>query len=270
MESSEPSAKRVKMTMYVPPLSSLFYLIYLQLLTDKPNRESFCVPLKIVVGKDKTEFYISKHLICKRSEFFKAACNDQWESGRTNTVTLEEDDPKIFSIFLTWLSTGNVKDAAEFLPFDKEDKDASFLAFDQLVKCFILGNVLGALPFRNKIADFVVLYTRLFLDTHKSIVGAAPDKIQYIWSNTVDGSPLREIVLDNYVAKIGRGHVSAMSSVAGLSDFYCNVAQKAILCLRTTKTPLPSWKKTLCTYHEHPDQLEGYDCAGPGGKLKER
>lgn len=45
------------------------------------------LPLKIVVGEQPAkDFYITKDLICKHSEFFRAACNERWESGRTNTV----------------------------------------------------------------------------------------------------------------------------------------------------------------------------------------
>lgn len=78
-------------------------------------RDSFSVSLKVLVGPEKTEFYIPKGLICGKSKFFKAACNEEWESGKTNTVTLEDDDPKLFSIFLTWVVTGDPSICVEWI-----------------------------------------------------------------------------------------------------------------------------------------------------------
>jgi hypothetical protein len=55
----------------------------------------------LLLGATQEEFFFNKELICKNSDFFKAACNEYWESGQSNTVRLEEEDHRIFSIFLS-------------------------------------------------------------------------------------------------------------------------------------------------------------------------
>lgn len=89
------------------------------------TRETFESSLKVVVGcgNGQKTFYVTKSLICENSEFFKAACNERWESGRTNTITLLDDSPKIFSLFLTWLLTGDIENAEEYEPFPDTSVD---------------------------------------------------------------------------------------------------------------------------------------------------
>jgi hypothetical protein len=70
--------------------------------------KAFSSPLKIIVGKNKQKFYVNKGLICEESKFFRAACKEYWASGTNNLVTLNEDDPGIFAIFLVWLPTGTI------------------------------------------------------------------------------------------------------------------------------------------------------------------
>lgn len=49
-------------------------------------RSDFSEALRVLVGPRKQEFHLPKALLCKESEFLKLACNEAWESGRTNTV----------------------------------------------------------------------------------------------------------------------------------------------------------------------------------------
>jgi hypothetical protein len=113
------------------------------------------------------------------------------------------------------------------------------------------------------IADLIVTYSRRFDKWHKVAAGSTPDHIRYVWSNTVAGSPLRGIIVDNYVAGADAQHMEALSSITGIANFYGEVAKKELNSLKTTKSSQPSWKKSLCSYHEHPDQPEGYSCTEP-------
>ncbi|KAH6711337.1 hypothetical protein BKA61DRAFT_487059, partial [Leptodontidium sp. MPI-SDFR-AT-0119] len=63
--------------------------------------DSFQQQLCVIIGETKTEMFVQKSMVCEQSESFKPVCNPHWESGKTNTITLEEDGPVIFSIFLT-------------------------------------------------------------------------------------------------------------------------------------------------------------------------
>ncbi|KAG9244191.1 hypothetical protein BJ878DRAFT_551036, partial [Calycina marina] len=127
---------------------------------DKPTmltKSSFTGPLlKVVVsnGANTEEFLVSKDLICTESAFFKSACNDNWKSGRTNTVTLADDDVTDFTIFLTWLHTRNLRQSTElnslFGNFNTE------LFIRKLVDCYALGDVLLAERFQNCLMNSLI------------------------------------------------------------------------------------------------------------------
>jgi len=145
-------------------------------------------------------------LICEYSEFFKAACNEHWESGKTNTVILAEDDPIIFSIFLTWLVSGDVNRSADLLPFlnpcqEKATKIFSRKHLMQLVKCYVLGDALQAEQFCNSIMDAIVSRCEQFKKSHNSIPCSTAPVINYIIENTKSKSPLLELLLDTWTSK---------------------------------------------------------------------
>ena len=195
----------------------------------KPNvdaRESFTAePLKVIVGPVKKAFYINKEVICAESEFFKAACKDIWSSGRENIVTLAEDDPEIFGIFLVWLSTRDLGDAQGLLTNcalkspvyenenvgeDKEKERIEQLKerlaevkaqSTQLLQCFVLGDSIQCAKFRNCVMDQLYMLSDAFQSS--SIVGllAGSAKLtRLIFTSTLKGSPLRGFCLDHFLS----------------------------------------------------------------------
>lgn len=66
--------------------------------------------VKVIVGPQKKEFNIYKNLICAASKFFHAALNSNFIEGAEHTVTLPEEDPRMFQLVHTWLHSGRVAD----------------------------------------------------------------------------------------------------------------------------------------------------------------
>lgn len=72
-----------------------------------------------------------------------------------------EEDPIIFSLFLTWLVTGDLTKASEYVRVDRADPseikserhDAQFMQF---LQAYVLGDVLQAEDFCNWVMDFMV------------------------------------------------------------------------------------------------------------------
>ena len=131
-------------------------------------------------GEAKKEFHVRKDMICAKSEFFKAACNPQWESGKINTVNLEEDNETIFGTFLTWVTTRDIEDAVDLVEVS-EDTDNSELRkssmerrYDQLVQCFILGDLLQAAAFQNDAMDTIILLSKDYNDEFTGLLGVRP------------------------------------------------------------------------------------------------
>ncbi|KAH9220682.1 hypothetical protein DL95DRAFT_479405 [Leptodontidium sp. 2 PMI_412] len=138
----------------------------------KISRSSFAAPLKVVVGPNAEEFFINEELICAQSKFFKAVCRERWKSGRSRVIILVEDDPTLFAIFLSWLATGDIESCSEFLevaaPPHSEVKliEQTYAQWEQLRRCYNLGNFLLAPPFKNAAVNLLIETSKSLLMSH--------------------------------------------------------------------------------------------------------
>jgi hypothetical protein len=57
----------------------------------------------ILVGPKDQTFTIHKNPICAASAFFDRSFNGGFAEGTTQTMTLKEENPDIFSFFIDWL-----------------------------------------------------------------------------------------------------------------------------------------------------------------------
>jgi hypothetical protein len=215
----------------------------------------------LILGPDEQEFYISKDLICSQSDFFAAACNEQWESGRTNIIRLEEDNPDAFAPFLIWLSTGTVEDSAELTDAadldKKQDSGALTNEFLRLAECFVLGDALQAQEFCNHIIDVLIgkckISTKMLCSDDKAV--------EYVWTHTPKSSTLRRLILDNFATDIILDFEAIAKPSAAAQEFYYELSKVAIMAWRTKTTLVDVWEKDPCVYHKHADQPEGYSCS---------
>jgi len=54
-------------------------------------------PITVLVGPDRTPFYVHQGLLKSASGFFKGALGHSFEENTKATVSLPEDDPNIFA-----------------------------------------------------------------------------------------------------------------------------------------------------------------------------
>ncbi|EPE24677.1 hypothetical protein GLAREA_08530 [Glarea lozoyensis ATCC 20868] len=258
------------LSMSVPPALKL----------GKLSFASFGFPLKIKVGKKKQEFYVSKELICCHSDFFKTACKKEWKSGRDNVVCLEEDDPKIFALFLAWLTTGSIKASNNIFPTPKLDgisvddhvrtadnenrihdiiMNDNSSRFYQLLECYFLGDCLQSEAFQNHIIDeiLVIIRYRDHIRYHYPKLNAIClctgfRAIQTFYAKTTAKSPLRRLLLEyhlhmkveltsEYMAKFIKG---------GLQDYVFEMFAIAKKFYGTSFSTAP-WDRYPCYYHSH-------------------
>lgn len=94
-------------------------------------------------------------------------------------VTLPEDDPVLFKIFITWLYARRLR---VNLP-DGRDTPCQALT---LVQLFVFGDVRGIPALRNDVIDAFVKERHT---VHKEV-------IPYLYENTPESSPLRKLFVD--------------------------------------------------------------------------
>ena len=243
---------------------------YVNLYSDKEaansaSSETFLDLVEIIVGSTKTRFLAHTAAICAKSDFFKAACNERWESGRTRTVTLEDYDVGHFTIFMCWLVTGELNKASSYVEVESNDETKMKTSLEkqwkQLAACRILGDFLQASDFKNSVMDSLQKNQRIYDENCSMIGGSGFDDILLVWANTVTGSPLRRILLDKFAgfSKLLLSP-SNLKPCQALVDFYYDLASLMIKNRKTQSWQPNPWNQNPCIYYEHPGKPSDYSC----------
>jgi hypothetical protein len=213
-------------------------------------------------------------LICSKSEFFKIACKPEWECGKTDTVTLDDDDPTIFGIFLTWLKA-SAKGVPNLLHIVDKPLDNTVTSryltqhlYENLVRCFILGDLLQAPAFQNAIMDCVIILAKDYSIHFKQLLSSRPEDIDEIYDHTLKGSPLRKFILDGIVSRMDPDQFiktipdDLLYSNQEFIKELLHASLSTIHAMEINRGVVQSpWEKDRCHYHIHPDKPAGYKCA---------
>lgn len=201
---------------------------------------------------------VHKQRICEKSQFLKAACNPHWESGKTNTITLEDEDPVFFSLFLAWHFTGRLRNAAEFVELAIEDeerfdetreiwisvwRDSAEAQFLQLCKSFILEEFLQANKFCDHIMSVMTDLTEHYYCKDSKFVPGMSDQVrEVIWAGTApdwydeaccSSSPLRRFLLDLHIEAVDGPYASSDGPLTqALGDFWSDLARQSLKALQ--------------------------------------
>jgi len=182
-------------------------------------------------------------------------------------VTLEDENPTIFSIFLAYIVSGDVQNATEYIQSggntdgatsDEELMDMADKHFEQLHKCYVLGDKLQAEGFRNTIMDLIIsAATRNQADSRLTYLsGTASEDINYVFSNTPVNSPLCRMILDR-IYDVSNTDDDQMKylELPGVGVFYYRLFEWAM-----TEESCAPWERDRYYYHDHSDQPDTYSC----------
>lgn len=137
----------------------------------------FDTAVLVEVGPKKQKFTIHKGLLCAYSSYFKAALQGGFKEADEQTITLPEDDAKVFEHFQLWIYTGAFMEAQET---KKEEK------WDIIISLYLFAEARGIPELQN-----------LAIDTYMYNVAALKQvptrKFRQIYDNTMASSPLRRL-----------------------------------------------------------------------------
>lgn len=127
---------------------------------------------------DAKIWHLPKKLLVRHSSFFEAALDGYFAESTSKSITLPEDDPVIFELFIRWLYIGDLNKKETVVDWEVE----------RLTKAWILGDKLGSADFQ----DYAML--RLIHYHKYKPMAAAIVRLAYIGS--ASGSKLRQYVID--------------------------------------------------------------------------
>jgi hypothetical protein len=189
----------------------------------------------------------------------------------TNTITLAADKPKIFGVFLAWISTRDFDTAKDYIEANssklqvrrKQREDQ----LEQLEKCYFLANSLQAFDFADVVVDrFVGVFEALYRD-HRITGGYSAKNIALVWQNTASStSPLRRLIMDAIMEGGDVDHMPTHGlSLPHFQDFWIDLARRVVRKSGHPVVPREPWEISRCRYHVHPGERPGYSCVSESG-----
>jgi len=150
-----------------------------------------------------------------------------WQSGRPQVVTLLDEDPNLFDIFLAWLTTGNVESSSEFIAItgSKENKaeviEQRHQQWEQLRRCYCLGDDLLVRAFKHAVIDCLITVSDYLITDHNVLPCRTVQKLEIVYDSTYPGSDLRKLVVDLAVKCMGIESFYDLDKVSAVLLFDC-------------------------------------------------
>jgi hypothetical protein len=177
-----PSTKRQK---------SVIFLKQFQSRTDC-SRINFSNEVTVLVGADEVKCVAHRDVLCAKSGFFRDALSGSWNEGKKKCISLPEQCPTAFNIYLNYRYQGMIDLESDGDPVRKHNgqtRRATTPIYERLINSYILGDMLRDNGFCNALIDawFEVRYNmdgRVMSST----------QVNTVFENLPETSKLRKLV----------------------------------------------------------------------------
>lgn len=234
-----------------------------------PHLPDFSKEVTIVINEEEPDlaasFHVPEGLLTEKSEFFQAACRNEWKEASSRVVKLPDVEPEIFSLYLFWVHRGKLAVRNGRHPRNEESVDDACAVQLSLVKLWILADRLGDIELRNAVIDEMVNTAR-----HEYVCAPtlfSPEITVLIWSATTARRSLHTLLIDLYLSRAYAGDVQ------DLIDKYHPEFLKELLVAalfnadhehRECNSPFLILEEQPCYYHDHDDKFTMEDCLEGG------
>ncbi|KAK3619783.1 hypothetical protein LTR56_023797 [Elasticomyces elasticus] len=129
-----------------------------RLASSKPNLGCI-VTISVGKGSEVREFSVHEELLCRHSDFFKAALNgSRWREGLEGKVSLPEEEPEFFEGFQAFLYSGFIFTND---PAQKEEADDSGCyndnEYETMGKAWLLADRIQSCSYKDALTDSIAL-----------------------------------------------------------------------------------------------------------------
>lgn len=153
--------------------------------------------MTVCVGPDCKAIDVHRDLICASSPFFKAALGPGWKESEERVVSLPEDDPSAFDLYVTWLYTQGITSNYSWDEDPERGREYRLLA-----ECFALAEKLLDSQFQKCLVDTVIATVK---DRKPGGMCYYPPStvIRNVYERTCQSAPLRRLLVDMWAWSAG-------------------------------------------------------------------
>lgn len=228
-----------------------------------PHSQDLSKEVTIIINEELPDltatYHVPQDFLTETSEFFQAACRNEWKEAKSRLVKLPDVEPEIFNSYLFWVYRGTLLIRNEWIFGDVNWEDDAHHVQSSLVKLWILADRLADAQLRNTVVDEMVTATGR-LGVKSDFVLFPPEVTVFAWSATTAGRSLRRLILDYYVF-----YVLTKDVEKDVDEHHPEFVKDLMLAsLRMVDSRCSIWKTPLekagCHYHEHDDGAPERDC----------
>jgi hypothetical protein len=204
-------------------------------------------------------FHVPEILLTEKSEFFQAACRNEWKEATSRVIKLPDVEPCIFNLYLFWVYRGKLAVRNDWRIIQEDYSDTAPAIQSSLVKLWILADRLADIRLRTATVDEMMLATSNIARSD-GVLLFLPELTVIAWSATTPGRSLRRLIVDYYVCQV------LAKNIEDHMDRYHPgfVKELALAALRTVDDPCsplePPFVKGICHCHEHDEKFSEQDC----------
>lgn len=212
--------------------------------------------ITLIINQEEPEstatFTAPESLLTGSSEFFKAACRNNWREAVSRTIKIPEVNAIAFNTYLHWVYC---KKIYTHLFTNASNCGAMF---NDLVELWLLADRFLDTELRDSIMDILRKSAVSFndkIDDWTTVL--TPEMIVRIWSATTRRRSLRRFVVDIYESKVTAEILDRVRDDCH-PDFFGDLAMRMMLIRGGDGNVV--WEaygsRSKCHYHEH-DENEG-------------
>lgn len=227
-----------------------------------PHVHDLSKNVTIIINEEQPDltatYHVPEEFLVEKSQFFQAACRNEWKEAKSRLVKLPDVDPAIFNYYLLWVYRGRLPVRNEWDVYCDGWEDDAIAVQSDLVKLWILADRLADVRLRNAIMDEMVTATSIF--EFPGFVLFRPEMTVLAWPETTAGRPLRRLILDYYVF-----YVYASDVEQDVDKHHPEFVKELMLAsLRMVDERCEDWlypkEKDRCHYHEHDETTPEHEC----------
>ncbi|KAK5739077.1 hypothetical protein LTR17_005597 [Elasticomyces elasticus] len=203
--------------------------------------------IEVVVGPEKSIFYVHEKLLRARSAFFEAALNKEWKEGQDKKVELPEDDASTFGRYIHYLYSGK-------LAVTQEGTTGN----DLLAWLYVLGEKLIDPAFQDRVIDAIIAGTREGVADDKGVFQRwypVTEVVDTIYKATPKDSPARRLMVDMHVLKGKATWIETEQPECNNLEFLVDLAVAMFEKRVVSEQARPEHKLldsgVPCAYHKH-------------------
>jgi hypothetical protein len=161
----------------------------------------------VLVGKEANQqrFTVYSDVLTQRSAFFRAARSGRWRTQPDQPTMLDDHEPEVFSVYLYCVNFGAeaLQEHIDAIPVHEEGEsndDSHFEKCESRTK-FLVDLYLSADKLLDPITANMAI-DMLIQETERQNLYPSYNMVAYVYSSTIDESPLRRLLRDWHVLVI--------------------------------------------------------------------